>query len=418
MSSPPLAAARRATITDVAREAGTGKTSISRYLNGEMSVLSPELRARIEAAIERLDYQPNQMARGLKRGRNRLIGMLLADLTNPYTVEVLQGVEAACHALGLMPLICHAANEVEMERRYLQLLTTYRVEGVIVNALGVREETLRPVGGGGIPAVLVDRSVDGLVADMVGLDNRAAAELGTRHLLENGFDDIWFVVQPFEQVSSRQLREAAFREVMSREGHESRISGKGEGGTNLGKGEGSNGGARGHTLVLNLAEPAAVERALAELDRAIDAAGDPGGAMARAMATGSAARNTLDDATSNSADDATGNAAADAARKASANATGKARRIALFAANAPVALCLALHLKARYGADWQARVALLSIDDPEWAELTGVTTIRQPTYEIGYRAVEFLHERIEGIQTTARDCLLPGELIVRASTSR
>ncbi|MFM0045757.1 LacI family DNA-binding transcriptional regulator [Paraburkholderia sediminicola] len=418
MSTPPLAAARRATITDVAREAGTGKTSISRYLNGEMSVLSPELRARIEAAIERLDYQPNQMARGLKRGRNRLIGMLLADLTNPYTVEVLQGVEAACHALGLMPLICHAANEVEMERRYLQLLTTYRVEGVIVNALGVREETLRPVGGGGIPAVLVDRSVDGLVADMVGLDNRAAAELGTRHLLENGFDDIWFVVQPFEQVSSRQLREAAFREVMSGEGHEGRISGKGEGGTNGGKGEGSKGGARGHTLVLNLAEPAAVERALAELDRAIDAVGDPGGARAMARATGSAARNTLDGATSNAADDTTGNAAADAARNASASATGKTTRIALFAANAPVALCLALHLKARYGADWQARVALLSIDDPEWAELTGVTTIRQPTYEIGYRAVEFLHERIEGIQTTARDCLLPGELIVRASTSR
>ncbi|MFM0227723.1 LacI family DNA-binding transcriptional regulator [Paraburkholderia dipogonis] len=362
MSTTPQATPRRATITDVAREAGTGKTSISRYLNGEMSVLSPELRARIEAAIAHLDYQPNQMARGLKRGRNRLIGMLLADLTNPYTVEVLQGVEAACHALGLMPLICHAANEVEMERRYLQLLTTYRVEGVIVNALGVREETLRPVGGGGIPAVLVDRSVDGLVADMVGLDNRAAAELGTRHLLDNGFDDIWFVVQPFEQVSSRQLREAAFREAMSAQSK-----------------QGSKGAARGHTLVLNLADAADVERSLAELDRAIDAA---------------------------------------AHARDAAGATGNAARVALFAANAPVALCLALHLKARYGADWQARVALLSIDDPEWAELTGVTTIRQPTYEIGYRAVEFLHERIEGVQTTARDCLLPGELIVRASTLR
>ncbi|MFM0502239.1 LacI family DNA-binding transcriptional regulator [Paraburkholderia caffeinilytica] len=384
MSTTPLAAPRRATITDVAREAGTGKTSISRYLNGEMSVLSPELRARIEAAIERLDYQPNQMARGLKRGRNRLIGMLLADLTNPYSVEVLQGVEAACHALGLMPLICHAANEVEMERRYLQLLTTYRVEGVIVNALGVREETLRPVGGGGIPAVLVDRSVDGLVADMVGLDNRAAAELGTRHLLDNGFDDIWFVVQPFEQVSSRQLREAAFREVMSGAGGASGTGGK--------KREGGKGGARGHTLVLNLAEPAAVERALAELDRAIDADGSLRGAVA----------SVTDNATSSATD----------------RTAGKPSRIALFAANAPVALCLALHLKARYGADWQARVALLSIDDPEWAELTGVTAIRQPTYEIGYRAVEFLHERIEGVQTTARDCLLPGELIVRASTLR
>jgi LacI family kdg operon repressor len=364
MSTTPQTTPRRATITDVAREAGTGKTSISRYLNGELSVLSPELRARIEAAIARLDYQPNQMARGLKRGRNRLIGMLLADLTNPYSVEVLQGVEAACHALGLMPLICHAANEVEMERRYLQLLTTYRVEGVIVNALGVREETLRPVGGGGIPAVLVDRLVDGLVADMVGLDNRAAAELGTRHLLDQGFEDIWFVVQPFEQVSSRQLRELAFRDAMRAQG-----------------------AARGHTLVLNLADAAEVERSLAELDRAIDAAGS---------------------------DSVTGKAG----NPADAHNAGRRPRIALFAANAPVALRLALHLKARYGADWQTRVALLSIDDPDWAELAGITTIRQPTYEIGYRAVEFLHERIEGVQTTARDCLLPGELIVRASTSR
>ncbi|WP_025598672.1 LacI family DNA-binding transcriptional regulator [Burkholderia sp. WSM2230] len=362
---------RRATITDVAREAGTGKTSISRYLNGEMSVLSPELRARIEAAIERLDYQPNQMARGLKRGRNRLIGMLLADLTNPYTVEVLQGVEAACHALGLMPLICHAANEVEMERRYLQLLTTYRVEGVIVNALGVREETLRPVGGGGIPAVLVDRSVEGLVADIVGLDNRAAAELGTRHLLDGGFRDIWFVVQPFEQVSSRRLREAAFRDTMRAY-------------TNA-----RAGAVQGHTLVLNLADAAQTEQSLAELDRAIDALG---------------------------AHDAIGaNDVLDAANQR-AGSGGNAARVAVFAANAPVALRLALHLKARYGAAWQTRVALLSIDDPEWAELTGITTIRQPTYDIGYRAVEFLHERIEGVQTTARDCLLPGELIVRAST--
>src|SRR5471032_273335 len=203
LTASPPPAPRRATITDVAREAGTGKTSISRYLNGEISALSPELRARIEAAIARLNYQPNQMARGLKRGRNRLIGMLLADLTNPYSVEVLQGVEAACHALGLMPLICHAANEVEMERRYLQLLTTYRVEGVIVNALGVREETLRPVGGGGIPAVLVDRSVEGMVADMVGLDNAIATTLATKHLIERGFDELWFIVLPFEQISSR-----------------------------------------------------------------------------------------------------------------------------------------------------------------------------------------------------------------------
>ena len=338
---------RRATITDVAREAGTGKTSISRYLNGETGVLSTELRERIEEAIAKLDYRPNQMARGLKRGRNRLVGMLVADLTNPYTVEVLQGVEAACHAYGYMPLICHAANEVDLERRYLQLLSTYRVEGVIVNALGVKEETLETLARGGVPVVLVDRSVEGLVTDMVGLDNTEAVRMAIHHLVSQGFDELLFVVQPYAQVSSRRVREAAFRDTIGALG----VSGVS--------------GVSSATIVLDLDN----DETLAEIDARIDAA------------------------------------------------QGRNRRVALFAANAPVALRVALHLKELHGADWQRRVALMSIDDSEWAELAGMTTVRQPTYTIGERAVEFLHERIEGAVVAARECLLAGELIVRTSTS-
>jgi len=341
---------RRATITDVAREAGTGKTSISRYLNGETGVLSTELRERIEEAIAKLDYRPNQMARGLKRGRNRLVGMLVADLTNPYTVEVLQGVEAACHAYGYMPLICHAANEVDLERRYLQLLSTYRVEGVIVNALGVKEETLETLARGGVPVVLVDRSVDGLVTDMVGLDNTEAVRMAIHHLVSQGFDELLFVVQPYAQVSSRRVREAAFRDTIGAPGV-SDMSGFS--------------GVSGATIVLDLDN----DETLAEIDARIDAA------------------------------------------------QRQDRRVALFAANAPVALRVALHLKELHGADWQRRVALMSIDDSEWAELAGMTTVRQPTYTIGERAVEFLHERIEGAVVAPRECLLPGELIVRTSTS-
>ena len=74
----------RATISDVAKAAKTGKTSISRYLNGEKHLLSDALLARIEQAIADLDYRPSLMARGLKRGRTRLIGLIIADITNPY----------------------------------------------------------------------------------------------------------------------------------------------------------------------------------------------------------------------------------------------------------------------------------------------------------------------------------------------
>ncbi|WP_186249535.1 MULTISPECIES: substrate-binding domain-containing protein, partial [unclassified Burkholderia] len=92
-------------------------------------------------------------------------------------------------------------------------------------------------------------------------------------------------------------------------------------------------------------------------------------------------------------------------------------RAALFAANAPVALAIARHLRARFGTAWQQKAALLSIDDPEWAELIGITTIRQPTYDIGYKAVEFVHERIDGAAGDVRVSLLPGELVARASTA-
>ncbi len=88
----------RATISDVARTAKTGKTSVSRYLNGEVHLLSPDLKARIEQAIADLNYRPSQMARGLKRGRTRLIGLIIADITNPYSVDVLSGIEVACRA--------------------------------------------------------------------------------------------------------------------------------------------------------------------------------------------------------------------------------------------------------------------------------------------------------------------------------
>jgi LacI family transcriptional regulator, kdg operon repressor len=234
---------------------------------------------------------------------------------------------------------------VDMERRYLQLLTTYRVEGVIVNALGVREAMLKPVGSGGIPAVLIDRTVDGLDADVVGLDNAAAVRVGVRHLLEQGYDDIVFVVQPFEHVSSRRQREAAFREALLNAP-----------------------GVRGATRVLDCHDVAEADAALVALDAYLEAAAQRGA------------------------------------------------RCALFAANAPVALRLALHLKAALGAQWHRRVGLVAIDDPEWAELAGITTIRQPTYDIGYRAVEFLHERIEGTAAATRAAAFEGELVVREST--
>jgi len=206
---------RRATISDVAARANTGKTSISRYLNGEFQLLSEDLKRRIEQAIAELDYRPNQMARGLKRGQTRLIGLIVADITNPYSVEVIRGVESACLRLGFMVMVCNAANSTELEKRYLQLLNGYRVDGLIVNSVGITDSSLRGFIDTGTPFVLVDRKIEALNCDIVGLDNRQATVLAMEHLLAQNFEALLFLCEPAKGVDTRTERRQAFHDTLA-----------------------------------------------------------------------------------------------------------------------------------------------------------------------------------------------------------
>jgi len=89
--APPLTPRARATIADVAAEAGVSKATVSRYFNHRERLLSPDIAARVEAAITKLAYVPSPMAQALSHGRSRLIGLVVADITNPYSVAVLRG---------------------------------------------------------------------------------------------------------------------------------------------------------------------------------------------------------------------------------------------------------------------------------------------------------------------------------------
>lgn len=334
--------ARTTTIKDVAREAQVGKTSVSRYLNGEMDALSEELRKRIARAIHKLDFRPNQMARGLKRGRTRLVGMVVADITNPYSVEVMRGVEAACQQHGYMLMLCNSANEQKLEQRYLEMLTNYRVEGLVVNPIALPEEDLALITRTGVPVVLIDRRADHIKCDMVGLDNAQAASLATQHLLDQGYTAIHFLTEPIGLISSRQERQHAMRSLVD---------------------------AHSGTCISVTSE--------VDLRQA----------------------DTLDVALRRSL------------------ASAASQRTAILASNGRVLLRVALALR-ELGAEWPKNLGLLGFDDPEWAGLAGadISSIRQPTFDIGHAAVEFLIQRIKGATTPARVLSFPGELKIRSST--
>lgn len=217
MPAPPPPASTRATpgtarttIDDVARHAGVSKATVSRVLNRRDELLSPEIAQRVRVAIGQLGYTPSPMAQALKRGRSRLIGLVVADVANPFSVAVLRGAEKACREAGYLVMLVNLGNEDPREREAIQALSSYQVEGFILHTLGHDPAALEASARHGKPVVLVDRRLGDAPLDLVGLDNAGAIGLAARHLLDAGYREWLFVTEPLGASSSRQDREAAF----------------------------------------------------------------------------------------------------------------------------------------------------------------------------------------------------------------
>ncbi|MCM2362282.1 LacI family DNA-binding transcriptional regulator [Pseudomonas sp. SR18] len=205
----------RVTMLDVAERAGVSKASVSRFIGDDRALLSDAIALRIEQAIEQLGYRPNQMARGLKRGRTRLIGMLVADIRNPYSIAVMHGVETACRQHGYSLVVCNTDRDDEQERQHLAALRSYNIEGLIVNTLGHHLEQLLELQRE-MPLVLVDRKVEPLHSDLVGLDNPAAVRMAVEHLEQQGYRQLLLVSESADGTSSRVERLDSFKAEIAR----------------------------------------------------------------------------------------------------------------------------------------------------------------------------------------------------------
>lgn len=206
----------RVTMLDVAERAGVSKASVSRFIGDDRALLSDAIALRIEQAIDALGYRPNQMARGLKRGRTRLIGMLVADIRNPYSIAVMHGVETACRQHGYSLVVCNTDRDDAQERQHLAALRSYNIEGLIVNTLGHHLDQLLELQRE-MPLVLVDRKVAPLHSDLVGLDNPAAVRMAVEHLERQGYRDVLMVSEATDGTSSRLERLDSFKaEIASR----------------------------------------------------------------------------------------------------------------------------------------------------------------------------------------------------------
>src|SRR5438309_1421929 len=174
------------TLADIARELGVSKMTVSRAINNHPEI-SPETRARILAAAQRMNYRPNQFARALTTNRSYLLGVVVPDLMHSYFAEICRGVEGLARPLGYQNLICNTDEDAAKEQREIKALWS-RTDGLIVASSAPPKETAfyRRIIREGTKLVLIDRQLEGVRCPAITTDDVKVGLLATNHLINLG----------------------------------------------------------------------------------------------------------------------------------------------------------------------------------------------------------------------------------------
>lgn len=211
-----------ATIADVASEAGVGAGTVSRVINNSPRV-RPETRAKVMAAIERLDYRPNPLARGLSRGRCQTLGVVVPFFTHASAVERLRGVVAALDGSRYDLVLFNVESPVHRDEHFASLTRRDRADGLLVTSLPPPDWGLERLAKAGLPVVLLDTRSPGVPAVIT--DDVQGGRIATRHLLSLGHERVAFIGDDPENAfgfTSSGDREIGYRETMEDAGAEIR----------------------------------------------------------------------------------------------------------------------------------------------------------------------------------------------------
>lgn len=330
---------------DVARRAGVSSATVSYVINNGPRPVAEQTRQRVLQAIEDLGYEPSEVARSLKTKSTASIGLIISNIELNFFTRVARSVQDAAAALGSTVILANSDERPEREADYIRLMSSKRVDGLIIAPTGRNVELLHSLQARGMPLVTIDRPVPSLQAPFVGIDNQAAAQEAVTYLVQAGHSKIGMVagLPDLQPVAERSL---GFRSALAAAG-----------------------------LAVDEERIALVEsHELVQYRRA-------------SLATTDLLQRCPD-------------------------------TTALFATNADlnVGVLYALH---QLGVHYPQEISVVGFDDLEYFEImpTPLTTVRQPAYRIGARAVEILSRMIGGESPPAAPVLLETELIVRSSVT-
>ena len=203
---------KKITIVDVAQKAGVSKTTISRYLNGKFEYMSEQSKERIAGVIKELGYRPNNLARSLKSQHSRMLGVIVSDITSPFSPILLKGISDCCGRYGYRILIANSDDDSAKEREYILSMIDQQVDGIILNTAGKNSDFLLEMSQEDIPFVLADRPLELKLFDTVRTADQQIIVDTLAFLKEKGYERVGFFLESLTN-STRIRRCNAFRDA-------------------------------------------------------------------------------------------------------------------------------------------------------------------------------------------------------------
>ena len=206
-----MEANHRPKLEDVAAAAGVSKTTVSRVLN-HRGYLSEKTIAKVQKAMQELDYRPNIIARQLYKQRTDLVGMIFPTVDNPFFSQLEAEMERQLYRNGYKVLIGNSQNDPAKEENYLQQLLTHQVDGLIV---GTQNRGLIGYQHANLPVVAIDQVV-GKNIPVVSSVNYQGGLLATQRLLDDGCRHIIHTNGPLGLDTPTQKRREAYEHLMTK----------------------------------------------------------------------------------------------------------------------------------------------------------------------------------------------------------
>lgn len=209
---------RKITIKDIAEMAQTSKTTVSFYLNGKYEKMSQETRNKIQKVIEETGYEPSIVARSLNSKQTKLIGVLIGDITNSFSNQIVKGIENIAHSRGYQVIVGNSNYDPESEDRYIENMLRLGVDGFIIQPTSnfrkyakISQETKKSL-------VFFDSQLYEHRSNWVKTNNYDAVYDATQVCIQKGYEEFIIITADTSLLSTRIERASGYMDALTDHG--------------------------------------------------------------------------------------------------------------------------------------------------------------------------------------------------------